>query len=100
MLLLSPKVPRVKTGTFEESCVRTTSMAFVLKDQNANSNSKWTYNVYKYLLVVKWHIGLIGPTQFVHRCVFARYTQYFPKLCENNNRHITRVGFGPRPLQF
>ena len=32
----------------------------------------------------------------IHRCVLALYTQYFPESCEQNHRHITRVGFEPK----
>ena len=35
-------------------------------------------------------------------CFSTVYSEFFPKLCEKNNKHITRVGFysNPRPLQF
>ena len=31
----------------------------------------------------------------IHTDELALYTQYFPESCEQNHRHITRVGFQP-----
>ena len=46
--------------------------------------------------VICIHLVVFYP--YVHQCMTALYTRYFPESCEHSHRHITRVGFEPTTL--
>ena len=49
-------------------------------------------NLSKLMVLMEVIFSLVLP---IHLCVLPVYTECFPKFCEQNHRHITRVGFGP-----